>query len=144
MIRKLEPKDIPKVMQIWLEGNIQAHPFVPKDHWLSHYASVEEQLMQADVFVYEKDQAIQGFVGMSDNYLAGIFVEKNCRSMGIGKTLLEYIKKSYPTFSLHVYEKNKRALNFYLREGGRIISNEVDHDTGEAEYFIAWNFPCME
>ena len=52
-----------------------------------------------------------------DDYLAGIFVDKKCRSMGIGKGLLDCIKKNYPVFSLNVYQKNRRAVDFYLREG---------------------------
>ena len=42
--------------------------------------------------------------------LAGIFVDSDVRSMGIGKKLLDYIKSIYPAFSLHVYQKNERAV----------------------------------
>lgn len=138
MIRKFETKDTERVMQIWLEANIETHDFVPSDYWLSQYPSVQEQLLQADIYVYEQDEKIQGFVGMMDNYLAGIFVDKKCRSMGIGKSLLECIKKSYATFSLNVYQKNRRAADFYLREGLSIVSKGIDEDTAEMDYTMAW------
>ena len=139
MIRKFEKKDTERVMQIWLEMNIETHDFVPSKYWLSQYQSVQKQILQADIYVYEQDKEIQGFVGMMDDYLAGIFVDKKCRSMGIGKSLLECVKKNYPAFSLNVYQKNRRAVNFYLREGLSIVSKEIDEDTGETDYTMAWN-----
>lgn len=139
MIRKFEKKDTERVMQIWLEVNIETHDFVPSKYWLSQYQSVQKQILQADIYVYEQDKEIQGFVGMMDDYLAGIFVDKKCRSMGIGKSLLECVKKNYPAFSLNVYQKNRRVVNFYLREGLSIVSKEIDEDTGETDYTMAWN-----
>lgn len=139
MIRKFEKKDTERVMQIWLEVNIETHDFVPSKYWLSQYQLVQKQILQADIYVYEQDKEIQGFVGMMDDYLAGIFVDKKFRSMGIGKSLLECVKKNYPAFSLNVYQKNRRAVNFYLREGLSIVSKEIDEDTGETDYTMAWN-----
>lgn len=138
MIRKFEIKDTKRVMEIWLESNIEAHDFVPGDYWLSQYQSVEEQLLLADIYVYEWDQVIQGFVGMTDDYLAGIFVDKDCRSMGIGKALLERVKKNYPAFSLNVYQKNRRAVDFYLREGLSVASKGMDENTAQADYTMTW------
>ena len=139
MIRKFETKDTERVMQIWLETNIETHDFVPSDYWLSQYQSVQEQILQADIYVYEQDEEIQGFVGMVDNYLAGIFVDKKYRSMGIGKDLLECVKKNYPAFLLNVYQKNRRAVDFYLREGLSIMSKGIDENTAEMDYTMEWN-----
>ncbi len=139
MIRKFEMKDTKQVMQIWLDVNMDAHNFVQGDYWLLNYQSVQKQLLQADIFVYEQDEEIQGFVGMTDDYLAGIFVDKKCRSMGIGKELLECVKQNYPVFSLNVYQKNRRAVDFYLREGLFIISKGIDEDTSETDYTMVWN-----
>ncbi len=139
MIRKFEEKDTERVMQIWLEVNIETHNFVFSDYWLSQYQPVQEQLLQADIYVYEQDKKIQGFVGMMDDYLAGIFVDKRCRSMGIGKGLLECVKKNYPAFTLNVYQKNQRAVDFYLREGLSVVSKGFDEDTAETDYTMAWN-----
>lgn len=139
MIRKSEAKDTQRIMQIWLESNIEAHHFIPEHYWLSKYHLVQELILQADVFVYEQDGEIQGFAGMMDDYLAGIFVDKKCRSTGIGKSLLSCVKKNYPAFSLHVYRKNRRAADFYLREGLSVTSEGMDADTAEADYTMAWN-----
>ena len=139
MIRKFETKDTERVMQIWLEVNIETHDFVASDYWLSKYHSVREQLLQANIYVYERDKEIQGFVGMMDDYLAGIFVDKKYRSMGIGKGLLERVKENYSAFSLNVYQKNRRAVDFYLREGLSIVSKGIDEDTAETDYIMVWS-----
>ena len=139
MIRRFERKDIEQVGQIWLEGNVETHDFVPREYWISHYSLVKEQFLQADMYVYEQDKNIQGFAGMMGDYLAGIFVDKKYRSMGIGKSLLDHIKKIYPRFSLNVYQKNTRAVDFYLREGLLIVSEGVDEDTTETDYTMRWN-----
>ena len=138
MIREFQTADTEQVMQIWLNGNEDAHPFISKKYWCSNFSMVQEQLLQAEVFVYENDGIIRGFIGITDGYIAGIFVDRKCRSCGIGKHLLEYVKQTHSTLSLGVYQKNKRAVSFYLREGFSILSEELDEATGETEYTMIW------
>ena len=52
MIRKFETKDTEQVMQIWLTANLDAHDFVPKEYWTAQYPFVQEQLLQAEIYVY--------------------------------------------------------------------------------------------
>lgn len=139
MIRKFKAEDIDQVMQIWLGGNIEAHSFIEEEYWISNFFDVREKLLKAEIYVYKQDEQIVGFVGMQGNYLAGIFVDKMARSNGIGTKLLDYVKEFYSNFSLNVYKMNKRAVNFYLREGLKMIAEEFDEETNNAEYLMAWN-----
>lgn len=138
MIRRLQNTDTKQVMQIWLNGNKEAHPFVPKEFWESNFEMVQDQLLQAEVFVYNTYGEIRGFIGIVDNYIAGIFVNKNHRSHGIGKKLLDYVKSKYDSLSLKVYKKNNRAAAFYFREGFSVLSEGHDEATGESEYTMIW------
>lgn len=138
MIRRFQKSDTDKVMQIWLNGNEDAHPFIPREYWDSNFFMVQEQLLQAEVFIYETEAKICGFIGIVGEYIAGIFVERTCRSLGIGKQLLEYAKQTYGILSLRVYQKNERAVAFYFREGFSILAKELDEDTGEKEYTMIW------
>lgn len=138
MIRKLEKADIGPVMQIWLNGNVEAHPFVPKEYWVTNFDMVQEQISNAEVYVFEADGRIKGFIGLADTYIAGIFVDKNDRSMGIGKQLLTYAKDKKKTLSLNVYQKNKRALDFYRREGFFVSAEGMDEETQNIEYTMSW------
>lgn len=47
-------------------------------------------------------------------------------------------EQTHSTLSLGVYQKNKRAVSFYLREGFSILSEELDEATGETEYTMIW------
>lgn len=138
MIRNYRQSDTESIMQIWLEGNREAHAFIPEEYWHSHYTEMKEALPGADLFLYEEEQQICGFAGMTGEYLAGIFVRKDCRCAGIGKKLLDKIKQEYPSVTLHVYQKNRRAQEFYLREEFRIVSEEIDEATKETEYKMRW------
>lgn len=138
MIRKFQKTDTGQVMQIWLNGNEEAHPFIPKEYWKSNFEMVREQILQAHVFVYSMYGEILGFIGIAEGYIAGIFVDKRHRSLGIGRELLDYAKTKYHSLSLDVYKKNNRAAAFYLREGFSILSEEFDEATGEAEYTMVW------
>ena len=138
MIRKLRKADINKVADIWLDTNIKAHYFIPAQYWKRNFDLVKELLLQATVYVCEDKQEIQGFVGLSDEYIEGIFVSAEMQSQGIGKILLNYVKGKRNNLLLNVYQKNARAISFYQREGFEIQCNGIDEATGERDYAMAW------
>ena len=150
MIRKLQKADTRRVMEIWLNGNVEAHPFISREYWESNFSMVQEALFQAEVFVCEIQGKVLGFMGIMeiadgaditggmDGYLAGIFVDKEYRSHGVGKQLLDWAKRDYQSLSLSVYVKNGRAVEFYKREGFSVAEEGIDEATGEGEYTMAW------
>lgn len=138
MIRKLQKVDINRVADIWLKTNLKAHFFIPEQYWISNYEFVKEMLPQAEVYVYDDDKMIQGFIGINDEYIEGIFVSDEMQSRGIGKMLLDYIKDKKDRLQLKVYQKNVRAMSFYQREGFTIQSEGMDEFTGEKEYVMNW------
>lgn len=139
MIRKLEEKDINEVMNIWLETNIKAHNFVPEQYWENNIENVKNEILKAEVYVYEKEKKIVGFVGIVKDYVAGIFVTKDMQNNGIGKQLINKCKEKHNELTLEVYEKNKNAINFYKKEGFYIISQNIDDQTKEIELCMKWN-----
>ena len=142
MIRKLQNVDINKVADIWLKTNLEAHDFIPGQYWTSNYEAVKKMLPQAEVYVYEENNIIHGFVGVQDEYIEGIFVSGKMQSHGIGKALLDYIKDKKGRLQLNVYQKNVRAMSFYQREGFTIQSERMDEFTGETEYVMNWESDC--
>ena len=140
MIRKFESRDLDAVMQIWLHGNLDAHPFIPASFWTGHFEMVRDMLPQAELYVHENEapRQIDGFIGLTENHIEGIFVAKSARSKGIGKALLDYVKPRRPRLTLGVYQKNERALAFYRREQFVVQSEGIDEDTNEAEIQMLW------
>lgn len=138
MIRELRKVDINKVAEIWLDTNIKTHYFISAQYWKSNFELVKELLLQATVYVYEDKQEIQGFIGLSNEYIEGIFVSAEMQSQGIGKILLNYVKGKRNKLILNVYQKNTRAISFYQREGFEIQSESLDEATGEKDYIMIW------
>lgn len=138
MIRELRKVDINKVAEIWLDTNIKTHYFISAQYWKSNFELVKELLLQATVYVYEDKQEIQGFIGLSNEYIEGIFVSAEMQSQGIGKILLNYVRGKRNKLILNVYQKNTRAISFYQREGFEIQYSGLDEATGEKDYVMAW------
>ena len=140
MIRAFEENDLTAIMQIWLDINIKAHYFIPKKYWTDNYEMVRSVLPQAEIYVYENDatKQIDGFIGLSNEHIEGIFVRESVQSTGIGKQLLEYVKSVKFNMSLCVYQKNTRAIQFYQREQFVIQSENTNHDTNQKEYVMIW------
>lgn len=138
MIRELQEKDINRVAEIWLDTNLKAHNFISDQYWRSNFELVRDMLTQAEVYVYEGNQEIQGFIGLNGEYIEGIFVSDKMQLKGIGKILLNYAKNTRKKLFLNVYIKNTSAISFYQREGFVVQYSGVDEATGEKDYVMAW------
>lgn len=138
IIRPFKATDLDSVMFIWLSGNLEAHPFVPESYWHKNFSLVKEGILHSEVQVAEIDGTIVGFIGIQDNFVAGLFIDKNHRSQGIGKQLLERAKQHHDSLSLLVYADNIRAFAFYEREGFVSVQHSLDEETGNYEYLMIW------
>lgn len=139
MIRVLEEKDVDTVAKIWLETNIKAHDFIASNYWKEHYEIIKDMFLQAEVYVYEIEKEIMGFIGLDKEYIEGIFVLDQYQKRGIGKALLNHVKAKKEHLSLNVYQKNLNAILFYQREDFCVQYEDVDKNTGEKEYRMVWN-----
>lgn len=137
MIRKCRPSDLDAVARIWLNANLDAHSFVGATYWREARDAVRAQIAQAEVYVVEEDNAIVGFVGLVGDFLAGLFVQADRRSQGLGAELLSYVKNIKSALTLHAYKQNARAVAFYQREGFVIQEDSVD-ELGFEEYVMTW------
>ena len=64
-----------------------------------------------------------------------------CRHIGVTKfaqSELDFVKQKRKRLELNVYVKNKRAVQFYEREGFCIQREGKDAETGEKEYCMLW------
>lgn len=138
MIKKFEIEDLDEIMNIWLETNISAHGFIKASYWKENFEMVEEMMMSSEIYLYKEDNKIYGFIGLIDDYIAGIFIKDKYQSRGIGKNLLDYVKSNRNRLLLSVYNKNNRAIEFYKREGFIIVENEIDEVNNEKEFVMEW------
>ena len=141
MIKKISQMthtQLDRLMVIWLNSNSDAHEFIGQDYWMSHEVEVRAALPNAEIYVYETEDGILGFIGLIDNYIAGLFVDKAYRGLGIGRQLLAEAKKEKDDLQLQVFVKNTQAVTFYQSQDFAILTTQLDEKTNETELVMTW------
>lgn len=135
MIKNFNLSKLDSVMKIWIDTNIDAHNFIQKEYWINNYDLVKQMLPLADIYIFEENNIIKGFIGIIEgSYIAGLFVKKEYQREGIGQKLLDYCKSKYLILKLDVFIKNKNAVNFYFRNGFKVLDKHFSEETNEFEY----------
>lgn len=140
MIRYLKNDDIDIVMELWKNSTIEAQNFIPDSYWLENYDNVKNNyLPNSDTYVYEEDGEIKGFVSLIENiFIGGLFIRVDSQRKGIGSVILDFLKERNDKLQLTVYDKNVRAMKFYLKSGFKILNTEIDKKTREKEHLMEW------
>lgn len=78
-------------------------------------------------YLLEDNNKQLGFFGKEySNYLTTIFIHPDYRNKQSVSKIWNLIKNEFTTpFYTAIYKKNTRALNFYLKNNGRIIREDV-------------------
>ncbi|MGL4738241.1 MAG: N-acetyltransferase [Cellulosilyticaceae bacterium] len=139
MIKNLETQELEKVMAIWLQTNLSAHPFVDEAYWRGSYEFVEQILPTSDVKVFVEDGIVKGFMGVVDNYVAGLFVGEVYQGQHIGSQLMKECQARHDHLFLDVYVANEQAVRFYEANGFKIIHQKENEETRCLEYSMAWH-----
>ena len=98
---------------------------------------VRKLIPEAEVFVAEENEKIQGFIGLTDTYIAGIFVKAKEQSKGIGTELLRTVMKLKDQLQLKVYKKNKTVRVLKLPKTESSI-RKVFLPKSVAEMLVEW------
>lgn len=138
MIRTYHPQDLDTILSIWLQGNLDAHPFVPAGYWRRNYPLTAQLLPQAEVYVAEVHGQVVGFIGLMEELVAGVFVHRAHRGAGVGSALLRKAQERRDRLRLFVYQQNPSALRLYQRHQFAITAVERDTETGAWAYQMEW------
>ena len=138
MIRAYHPQDLDTILSIWLQGNLDAHPFVPAGYWRRNYPLTAQLLPQAEVYVAEVHGQVVGFIGLMAELVAGVFVHRAHRGAGVGSALLRKAQERRDRLRLFVYQQNPSALRLYQRHQFAITAVERDTETGAWAYQMEW------
>jgi len=79
-----------------------------------------------------------GFCVRQEDNLTALYVARDFRGQGVGKSLLDLAKADRDWITVWAFEKNPRARKFYRREGCVEITREVDQATGLIDVEHRW------
>ncbi|MDL2323747.1 N-acetyltransferase [Ruminococcaceae bacterium OttesenSCG-928-A16] len=137
MIKEYSPQYLDAIMDIWLSANQTAHSFISNAYWQNAYAETKQQIPKAEVFVFEQEGVVKGFVGIAGQaFVAGLFVKNEYQQQGIGQKLLAHCQKRYGRLELDVYAKNEKAVRFYQKNGFSIAATKANN--GYTEHRMVW------
>lgn len=119
----MKSTDINRVMDIWLSTNLEAHPFIDPNYWYQNLLNVQNAIQQAEVYCsVAANNQLQGFIGLQENYIAGLFIAKEYQSQHLGTNLLNVVKEKHQQLILDIYLENQRAIKFYQQNGFQITN----------------------
>ena len=144
MIRSFHSEDTDKLVALWLETSVSAHPFISEEYWRKNVGFVRTVcLPQAQTYVFEDKHQLKGFISVLDKgHVGALFVGEKYQGQKIGGKLMNFVKKRFSHLTLNVYVKNIRAVSFYQKCGFKIISEQTDTSTEEIELVMSWALGC--
>lgn len=138
-IRPLQEADLETVVDLWLKSSIKAHSFIEASFWEGQVNAMREvYIPSADTWVADYEGMLVGFVSLNEEMLAALFVHPFFQGNGIGKQLLQFAMEQSDSLVLSVYKENKRAMDFYRKQGFEAIQEQVDKHTGMPEVIMVW------
>ena len=130
MIRKYTNKDNSKIIEIWQQASVLAHPFLEDDFVKKVKKDMKEiYLPNAETWVFEENNIIIGFISMIGNEIGGLFVLPNQHSNGIGTKLVDFIGEIHTELEVEVFKENKIGRAFYDKYGFKKIKEFLHEET---------------
>jgi GNAT superfamily N-acetyltransferase len=117
-IRPATTADHDRLLAIWLAASRAGHPFLGEDVLRDQMPKVRDlYLPMASNWIAENDSRIEGFIGLLDQFIGGLFVDPAAHGGGFGRALVEHAAARLGPLTVSVYAANDGAIAFYQRLG---------------------------
>lgn len=132
MIRKYKATDLTNIIDIWYKTSTIAHPFLENDFVERVQKDMRDiYIPNAETWLYEDEGVVIGFISMLGNEIAGLFVNPNQQTKGIGTQLVNFVAKLHNELEVEVFEKNKIGRPFYDKYGFIFIKKYFDQASNQ-------------
>ncbi|WP_265458495.1 GNAT family N-acetyltransferase [Enterococcus sp. HY326] len=131
MINKVAgPEDYPVIVELWEKSVLASHEFLTAADFNEIKTSLPQMLPEVDLLLwYDKSQLV-GFSGTRDTALEMLFLDPNVFAQGYGRQIIDILKNEYGVQTVDVNEQNRRAKEFYLKNGFAVVSRSELDDAG--------------
>jgi putative acetyltransferase len=118
MIRAYRSSDCTAVLDVWAAASAVAHAFLPKEHLAAERRDIAElHLPAAQSWVWVAGEHVVGFIAMVGNEIGGLFVDPAHHGRGIGRALVDHVRKSHDELEVEVFKENALGRAFYAAYG---------------------------
>ena len=127
MIREVNEGDYQSLVNIWESAVLNTHDFLKQEDFLYYKEHLTIYFQYVDLYGFEQDGRLVGFIGVAENNIEMLFVSSECRGEGIGKKLLTYAIEELQVNKVDVNEQNTQAVGFYQHMGFSVATrSELD------------------
>jgi putative acetyltransferase len=119
IIRQATHDDHPQLLNLWLRSVRATHHFLQESDIEELYPRLRDIYLPAvEIWVaVDTEDCPMGFIGIAENHVEMLFIEPDLRGKGIGRALLDHVRRSRNRISVDVNEQNPEAVGFYLHYG---------------------------
>lgn len=129
MIRKVEPTDYPRLMEIWESAVLHTHDFLKKEDFLYYKEHVPSYFPYVTLLGFEQEGCLVGFIGIAEDNIEMLFIDNDYRGKGIGKQLISHVMNDLHVTKVDVNEQNAQAVGFYKHIGFHVVTkSELDNE----------------
>ena len=122
-------EDYEMLAGIWERSVLATHSFLKEEDFNEIKAAlIPDYFPNVNLYAITDKGVHVGFIGLSQDSIEMLFIDRDRRGRGYGSALIEFAKQQGAT-TVDVNEQNPSALNFYKAKGFRIISRD---ETDEA------------
>lgn len=140
MLKQFNKKDIDVIMKMWKDNNHKFQTFINNEYWINNYIKTRDDFLQNRIYVYTEAAKILAYIVVNNSSeILDIQVSPEIQREGIGKLLLEKLKRENDKLIVNVYEKNINAVLFFKSMGFKKIMDKFQEDVHEKMYTMQWN-----
>lgn len=127
--------DYPLVLTLWEKSVLATHDFLSQNDLAFYKRQLPNYLDHVDLRIWTSDDQLIGFSGTSDKELEMLFLDPEKTGAGFGQQILTWLIEHKQINKVDVNEQNKRAKDFYLKHGFKIMARS-DRDGFDKPYPI--------
>lgn len=132
------PKYAEETVKMWRDSKYKAigveEPHSFESYFLNHILPKEFNIDIALV-----DEKVAGIIAYNDSHVSQLYIHIAYQGLGIGKRLLEKAKEqSAGSLTLFTFEINRKAQQFYERNGFEIVGRGHENEENLPDILYAW------
>ena len=143
MIRPYRIDDTDALVEVWRAATALAHPFLP-DTFVQQEAHNLRHIYfpNAESWTCEVGGKAVGFIAMLGDEIGGLFLDPALHGQGLGRKMVDHIRKDRPGLRVEVFARNAVGRRFYHAYGFCEV-RRYQHE-GSGEITLCLELPAPE